>query len=145
MPNTGWVGGSGALGSNRRYRPGDVIDPDLIGLPSSLRTVQPIIQDRTRRAKRAPSASVRPLQNLYGSFPALLPATLTGSPWRSPPSAGGREYGPSCHFAGNMPDAEEIVPLLHRHEDPAIHYAGASEMAVVMSDVVRDACSSSKC
>ena len=104
----------------------------FIGLPFVVRTVQPVLEDLSRRRRRRPRRSApragRP--SSASCFPVLLPALLTGFALALARAVG--EYGSVIFIAGNIPFVSEIAPLLIVIRLTEFNYAGATAIATIM-------------
>jgi sulfate transport system permease protein len=130
----GWIGGLAApLGIKLAYSPlGVTLALVFIGLPFTVRTVQPVIEGMEADMEEASACmGANRWQTLrWVVFPALLPACLTGFAMAFARSLG--EYGSVVFISGNIPMRTEIVPLLIMTKLQQYDYAGATAIAVVM-------------
>ena len=135
-PN-GWVGGLlEPLGIKAAFNPtGIVIALVFIGLPFSVRTVEPVIEDLPREVEEAAaSLGASRLQTIARVIlPSLLPALLTGFALALARGIG--EYGSVIFIAGNVPFQSEIAPLLIVTQLEQYNYSGATAIALVMLGV----------
>jgi sulfate transport system permease protein len=129
----GWVGSLFApLGIKIAYDvPGIVVALIFVGLPFVVRTVQPVLQDLEPELEEAAATLGADRWTTFSrvTFPALLPALLTGFALAFARAIG--EYGSVIFIAGNKPGQTEIVPLLIVIKLEEFDYRGASVIAVV--------------
>jgi sulfate transport system permease protein len=130
----GWVGALLApLGIRLAYTPaGVLVALVFVGLPFTIRTVQPVIADLDRETElAAASLGATPWQTFRRVIlPAVRPAILTGFALAFARGAG--EYGSVIFIAGNMPMKTEIVPLLIVTRLEEHDRRGATALAVAM-------------
>ena len=130
----GWIGAwLEPLGIRVAFTPlGVMVALVFIGLPFTVRTVQPVIADLDREAElAAASLGASPWQTFRRvTFPALWPAVLTGFALAFARGVG--EYGSVIFISGNLPLRTEIVPLLIVTRLEQYDYAGATALAVAM-------------
>jgi len=130
----GWLGALVApLGVHIAFTPlGIVLTLMFIGLPFTIRTVQPVIEGMEADMEEAAAClGAGRWQTLrWVVFPALLPAVLTGFAMAFARSLG--EYGSIVFISGNIPMKTEIVPLLIMTKLQQYDYAGATAIAAVM-------------
>jgi sulfate transport system permease protein len=132
-PN-GWVGGLLApLGIKVAYTPlGIFIALIFVGLPFTVRTVQPLIAEIDREVEEAAATlgagRTRAIWTVL--LPPLLPAILTGFALAFARAVG--EYGSVIFVAGNMPYVSEIAPLLIVVKLEEFNYTGATAIATIM-------------
>jgi sulfate/thiosulfate transport system permease protein len=132
-PN-GWVGSFlEPLGLKVAYTPlGIFIALVFIGLPFTVRTVQPLIAEIERELEEA-SATLgasrwRTIRSVL--LPPLLPGVLTGFALAFARAVG--EYGSVIFIAGNLPYVSEIAPLLIVIKLSEYDYTGATVIATIM-------------
>lgn len=132
-PN-GWIGRLAApLGIKLAFtEAGIVIALVFIGLPFTVRTLQPVIADLDSEVEQAAaSLGASRLQTFFRVIlPELLPASLTGFALAFARAVG--EYGSVIFIAGNMPYKTEILPLLIVTKLEQYDTAGATALAVAM-------------
>lgn len=132
-PN-GWLGSLLApLGIKAAFNPtGIVIALVFIGLPFSVRTVEPVIADLPREVEEAAASlgASRAQTIARVILPALLPALLTGFALALARGIG--EYGSVIFIAGNVPFVSEIAPLMIITQLEQYNYPGATAIALVM-------------
>ena len=110
------------------YTPSGIVMALLfIGLPFTVRTVQPVLdnlQPRTRGSRRL--ARRQSLDHRCGGsiLPQVLPAMLTGFSLAFARGVG--EYGSVIFIAGNLPYVSEIAPLLIVIKLEEFDYHGAT-------------------
>ncbi|MGO4706877.1 sulfate ABC transporter permease subunit CysT [Microvirga sp. 2MCAF38] len=132
-PN-GWIGSLiEPLGIKVAYTPlGIFVALVFIGLPFTVRTVQPLIVDIDRELEEASAtlgaSRVRTLWSVL--LPPLLPAILTGFALAFARAVG--EYGSVIFIAGNLPYISEIAPLLIVIKLAEFDYTGATVIATIM-------------
>ena len=104
----------------------------FIGLPFVVRTLQPVLEDLSRRSRRRRRPSARRRWQTFTRviLPILTPALLTGFALAFARALG--EYGSVIFIAGNMPMVSEITPLIIITKLEQYDYAGATAIAVVM-------------
>jgi len=104
----------------------------FIGLPSVVRTVQPVLDDlEVEVEEAAASLGARRWQTFTRVvLPSVAPALLTGFALAFARAVG--EYGSVVFISGNMPMKTEIVPLLIITKLEQYDYAGATAVALVM-------------
>jgi sulfate transport system permease protein len=131
---TGWVGQWLApLDISVSYtRAGIVIALILIGLPFTVRTVQPALEDlETELEEAATSLGASRGQILRRVImPAILPSVLSGFTLSFARGIG--EFGSVYFIAGNMPMQTEIAPLLIIIKLEQYDTLGAAAIGVVM-------------
>jgi sulfate transport system permease protein len=132
-PN-GWIGSLLiAHGIRIAYTPwGVLVAMTFIGLPFTVRTLQPVLSDLGLEVEEAAATlGATRLQTIARVvLPMLLPAILTGAAMAFARGAG--EYGSIIFIAGNIPAVSEIAPLLIVTKLEQYDYAGASAIGVVM-------------
>lgn len=132
-PN-GWIGSLlETLGIKVAFTPlGIFIALVFVGLPFSVRMVQPLIVEIDREVEEAAAtlgaSRARVLRTVL--LPSLLPAILTGFALAFARAVG--EYGSVIFIAGNMPYVSEIAPLLIIIKLEEFNYAGATAIATIM-------------
>ena len=112
--------------------PGIVLALVFIGLPFTVRTLQPVLETLGREPEEA-SASLG--ASRFTTFrrvivPELLPAWLTGFSLAFARSLG--EYGSVIFIAGNLPYQTEIAPLLITVRLEEYAYNGAVAIAALL-------------
>jgi len=132
-PN-GWVGGLlEPLGIKAAFNPtGIVIALVFIGLPFSVRTVEPVLADMPREVEEASASLGASRMQTFARviLPSILPALLTGFALALARGIG--EYGSVIFIAGNVPFVSEIAPLLIVTQLEQYNYPGATAIALVM-------------
>jgi len=130
----GWIGRwFTPLGLKLAYTPvGITLALIFIGLPFTVRTVQPVIEGMEADMEEASAClGAGRWQTLrWVVFPALFPACLTGFAMAFARALG--EYGSVVFISGNIPMRTEIVPLLIMTKLQEYDYAGATAIAAVM-------------
>ncbi|GMU45120.1 MAG: sulfate ABC transporter permease subunit CysT [Xanthomonadales bacterium] len=130
----GWIGRHlEPLGIQVAQAPlGIVLALVFIGLPFTVRTVQPLLETTTRELEEAAATlgASRPTILRRVVLPPLLPALLTGFSLAFARGVG--EYGSVIFIAGNIPFVSEIAPLLIVIKLEEFDYAGATGVAVLM-------------
>src|SRR5471032_1457405 len=131
---TGWIGSVLAQhGIRIAYTPwGVLVAMTFIGLPFTVRTLQPVLSDMGREVEEvAATLGATRLQTIARVvLPMLLPAILTGAAMAFAHGVG--EYGSIIFIAGNIPGVSEIAPLLIVTKLEQYDYAGAAAIGVVM-------------
>jgi sulfate/thiosulfate transport system permease protein len=132
-PN-GWLGSILApYGIKIAYTPwGVLVAMTFIGLPFSVRSLQPVMADLGVDLEEAAAMlGATRLQTLARIvIPMLMPAILTGAAMGFARGVG--EYGSIIFIAGNLPMVSEIAPLLIVTKLEQFDYAGAAAIGVVM-------------
>ena len=132
-PN-GWLGSLLVPhGIKIAYTPwGVLVAMTFIGLPFSVRSLQPVMLEMGRDLEEAAAMlGATRLQTLGRVvIPMLLPAMLTGAAMSFARGVG--EYGSIIFIAGNLPMISEIAPLLIITKLEQFDYAGAAAIGVVM-------------
>jgi len=132
-PN-GWVGGLLApLGIDIAYtRLGIFIALVFVGLPFTVRTVQPLIAeiDREQEEAAATMGAGRTRTVWTVLMPPMIPAILTGFALAFARAVG--EYGSVIFIAGNRPYISEIAPLLIVIRLEEYNLPGAMVIATIM-------------
>jgi sulfate transport system permease protein len=131
---TGWIGRYlMAIGIKSSFSPlGVVIALIFVGMPFTIRAVQPVLQDLQQDVEEAAATLGA---NRWQTFqrvilPAIFPAVLTGFSLAFARAIG--EYGSVVFISGNLPMRTEIVPLLIMTRLEQFDYPGATAVAVVM-------------
>lgn len=130
----GWVGHIvEPMGLKIAYTPiGIVLALVFIGLPFSVRTVQPILEAMGRESEEAAvslgASRFTALRRVV--FPELLPGLLTGFSLAFARGLG--EYGSVIFIAGNLPYKTEIAPLLVTIRLEEYDYNGAIAIAALL-------------
>ena len=131
---TGWIGGPlSSYGIRVAYTPwGVLVAMIFIGLPFTVRTLQPVLQELGRDLEEAAATlgATRAQAILRVVLPMLTPALLTGAALAFARGVG--EYGSIIFIAGNLPMKSEIAPLLIVTKLEQFDYAGAAAIGVVM-------------
>ncbi len=115
------------------YAPaGIVIALVFIGLPFTVRTLQPVLENlHIEHEEAAASLGASRFTTLWRViFPQILPAILTGFSLAFARGVG--EYGSVIFIAGNLPYVSEIAPLLIVIKLDEFDYAGATVIATLM-------------
>jgi sulfate/thiosulfate transport system permease protein len=132
-PN-GWIGGLlEPLGIQVAFTPlGIFIALVFVGLPFSVRTVQPLIAEIDRELEEAAATlgASRPRAVWTVLVPPLVPAIITGFALAFARAVG--EYGSVIFIAGNLPYVSEIAPLLIIIKLEEFNYTGATAIATIM-------------
>lgn len=132
--NQGWIGRwLDPLGLKIAFTPaGIVVALVFIGLPFTVRTVQPVLADLEPDVEQAAaSLGATRLQVITQIvLPMLWPAILTGFALAFARAVG--EYGSVIFISGNMPMKTEITPLLIVTKLEQYDYTGATAIAVAM-------------
>jgi sulfate transport system permease protein len=132
-PN-GWIGALLiAHGIRIAYTPwGVLVAMTFIGLPFTVRTLQPVLDDLGFELEEAAATlgATRTQTIARVVLPALAPAILTGAALGFARGVG--EYGSIIFIAGNLPMISEIAPLLIVTKLEQYDYAGAAAIGVVM-------------
>jgi len=132
-PN-GWIGGLfEPWGVKVAFTPlGIFVALVFVGLPFSVRTVQPLIAEIDRELEEAAAtlgaSRARAVWTVL--LPPLLPAILTGFALAFARAVG--EYGSVIFVAGNIPYVSEIAPLLIIIKLEEYNYTGATVIATIM-------------
>jgi sulfate transport system permease protein len=131
---TGWIGSLLAVyGIKVAYTPwGVLVAMIFIGLPFTVRTLQPVLQELGRDLEEvaATLGATRGQAILRVVVPMIAPALLTGAALAFARGVG--EYGSIIFIAGNLPMKSEIAPLLIVTKLEQFDYAGAASIGVVM-------------
>jgi sulfate transport system permease protein len=132
-PN-GWLGAPLArLGLQVAFTPlGIFIALVFVGLPFTVRTVQPLIAEIDREVEEASVTlgATRGQTVRRVILPMLVPAMLTGFALAFARAVS--EYGSVIFIAGNLPYVSEIAPLLIVIKLEEYNYAGATGIAAIM-------------
>jgi sulfate/thiosulfate transport system permease protein len=130
----GWLGQFLVpLGIQGAFTPlGVVIALTFVGMPFSVRTLQPVLENLEREVEEAAATlGAGRLRTFVGVVaPALLPAVLTGFSLAFARAIG--EYGSVVFVSGNLPFKTEIAPFLIVMRLEEYDYAGAIALAVVL-------------
>ncbi|MFY2765359.1 sulfate ABC transporter permease subunit CysT [Arenimonas sp. MALMAid1274] len=130
----GWIGQFlEPLGLKVAYAPlGIVVALVFIGLPFTVRTVQPVLEALHREHEEAAaSLGARRYTTLWRVvLPQVLPAMVTGFSLAFARGVG--EYGSVIFIAGNLPYVSEIAPLLIVIRLEEFNYDGATAVAALM-------------
>ena len=130
----GWLGQwFEAVGIKIAYTPvGIVLALIFIGLPFTVRTLQPVLENlHAEHEEAAASLGASRFTTLWRVLlPQLLPAILTGFSLAFARGVG--EYGSVIFIAGNLPYVSEIAPLLIVIRLEEFDYGGATFIAVLM-------------
>jgi sulfate/thiosulfate transport system permease protein len=130
----GWLGQwFEAIGIKIAYTPiGIVLALIFIGLPFTVRTLQPVLENlHAEHEEAAASLGASRFTTLWRVLlPQLLPAILTGFSLAFARGVG--EYGSVIFIAGNLPYVSEIAPLLIVIRLEEFDYGGATFIAVLM-------------
>jgi sulfate transport system permease protein len=132
-PN-GWIGSLLVpYGIRIAYTPwGVLVAMTFIGLPFTVRTVQPVLSEVGREVEEAAATLGATRLQIIGRvvLPMMAPSILTGMAMAFARGVG--EYGSIIFIAGNIPGLSEIAPLLIVTKLEQYDYAGASAIGVVM-------------
>ena len=132
-PN-GWLGAPlKAVGVQVAYTPlGVFVAMMFVGLPFTVRTVEPVLRDLGMEAEEAAATlgASRAQALLRVVLPALAPALLTGFGLAFARAVG--EYGSVIFIAGNRPLISEIAPLVIVQRLEGFDYAGAAATGLAM-------------
>ena len=132
-PN-GWLGSILIQhGIRIAYTPwGVLVAMTFIGLPFTVRTLQPVMQEMGAEVEEASATlGATRLQTISRVIvPLLMPAILTGAAMGFARGVG--EYGSIIFLAGNLPMVSEIAPLLIVTKLEEYDYAGAAAIGVAM-------------
>ncbi|WP_211214056.1 sulfate ABC transporter permease subunit CysT [Arenimonas oryziterrae] len=130
----GWIGQWLALvGIKVAYAPAGIVMALLfIGLPFTVRTVQPVLETlHVEHEEAAASLGASRFTTLWRVLlPQVLPAMLTGFALAFARGVG--EYGSVIFIAGNLPYVSEIAPLLVVIKLEEFDYGGATVIATLM-------------
>jgi sulfate/thiosulfate transport system permease protein len=132
-PN-GWIGGLlSGLGIKVAYTPAGIfVALVFVGLPFTVRTVQPLIAEIDRSVEEVSATLGASRAQTIGRviIPMLAPAMLTGFALAFARSVS--EYGSVIFIAGNLPFVSEIAPVLIVIKLEEFNYPGATAIAVIM-------------
>lgn len=132
--DTGWIGARlSVFGLHVSYTAvGIWVALVFIGLPFTIRTVQPVLQEIAPEVEEAAaSLGATRLQTIRRVIlPAIWPALLTGFSLAFARALG--EYGSVVFIAGNMPMKTEITALLIITKLEQYEYAQATAIAATM-------------
>ena len=130
----GWLGQwLEPLGIKVAYTPiGIVAALIFVGLPCTVRTVQPVLEQlHVEHEEAAASLGAGRITTLWRVvLPQMLPALLTGFSLAFARGVG--EYGSVIFIAGNLPNISEIAPLLIVIKLEEFDYNGATAIAALM-------------
>ena len=130
----GWLGQwLEPLGIKVAYTPiGIVAALSFVGLPFTVRTVQPVLEQlHVEHEEAAASLGAGRITTLWRVvLPQMLPALLTGFSLAFARGVG--EYGSVIFIAGNLPNISEIAPLLIVIRLEEFDYNGATAIAALM-------------
>jgi sulfate transport system permease protein len=130
----GWIGSLlEPQGIKVAYAPlGIVVALLFVGLPFTVRTVQPVLESLHIEHEEAAASrgATRQTTQRRGVLPQMLPAMLTGFALAFARGVG--EYGSVIFIAGNLPYVSEIAPLLIVIKLEEFDYRGATAIAVLM-------------
>lgn len=104
----------------------------FVGLPFTVRTVEPVLEDMDREIEEAAASLGATRWQTFTKvlLPHLTPALLTGFALAFARGLG--EYGSVIFIAGNMPMVSEIVPLIIITRLEQYDTAGATAIALSM-------------
>jgi len=132
-PN-GWLGMPlAAHGIRIAYTPwGVLVAMVFIGLPFTVRTIQPVLSDIGRDVEEAAATLGATRLQTIGKviLPMLAPTILSGGAMAFARALG--EYGSVIFIAGNLPAVSEIAPLLIVIKLEQYDYTGAAAIGAVM-------------
>jgi len=130
----GWLGKYLVpMGINGAFTPlGVVIALTFVGLPFTVRTLQPVLANLECEVEEAAATLGAGRLRTFLSViaPSLLPAVLTGFALAFARAIG--EYGSIVFISGNLPFKTEIAPYLIVMRLEEYDYTGAIAMAVVL-------------
>ena len=115
------------------YRlPGVILAMVFVGLPFSVRSVQPVLMEIDPKVEEAAAVlgASRLRTFLRVILPLLTPSVVTGFTLAFARAVG--EYGSIVFISGNLPGQTEIVPLLIVTKLEQFQYPEATALAVVM-------------
>ncbi|MBN9488165.1 MAG: sulfate ABC transporter permease subunit CysT [Alphaproteobacteria bacterium] len=131
---TGWLGGLfAAYGIKIAFTPlGILIALIFVGLPFTVRTVQPLVAEVDREVEEASATlgASRRQTLLRVILPIFAPAILTGFALAFARAVS--EYGSVIFIAGNLPFVSEIAPQLIVIKLEEFDYRGATGIALIM-------------
>ena len=122
-----------AIGIKVAYTPlGIFVALVFIGVPFTVRTVEPLIGEIEREIEEASATlgATRFYTLAHVILPPLLPALLTGFALAFARGIG--EFGSVIFIAGNLPYVSEIAPLLIVIKLSEFDYTGACAIAAIM-------------
>jgi len=132
--DNGWLGQYLVpLGIKGAFTPlGIVIALTFVGLPFTVRTLQPVLENLEREVEEAAATLGAGRLRAFASViaPSLLPAVLTGFALAFARAIG--EYGSIVFISGNLPFKTEIAPYLIVMRLEEYDYTGAIALAVVL-------------
>jgi sulfate transport system permease protein len=132
-PN-GWLGVPlAAHGIRIAYTPwGVLVAMVFIGLPFTVRTLQPVLGDIGRDVEEAAATLGATRLQTIGKViaPQIMPTILSGAAMAFARALG--EYGSVIFIAGNLPAISEIAPLLIVIKLEQYDYTGAAAIGAVM-------------
>ena len=130
----GWIGQYlEPLGFKIAYAPAGIVMALLfIGLPFTVRTVQPVLENLQAEHEEAAASlgASRFTTARRVILPQILPAMITGFSLAFARGVG--EYGSGIFIAGNLPYVSEIAPLLVVIKLEEFDYHGATVIATLM-------------
>ncbi len=130
----GWLGQwLEPAGIKIAYMPSGIVMALLfIGLPFTVRTVQPVLDNLQHEHEEAAASLGASRWTILWrvNFPQVLPAMLTGFGLAFARGVG--EYGSVIFIAGNLPYVSEIAPLLIVIKLEEFDYHGATVIATLM-------------
>jgi sulfate transport system permease protein len=130
----GWLGRFLVpMGIKGAYTPlGIVIALTFVGLPFTVRTLQPVLENLEREVEEAAATLGASRLRTFASIlaPSLVPAVLTGFALAFARAIG--EYGSIVFVSGNLPFQTEIAPYLIVMRLEEYDYSGAIALAVVL-------------
>ena len=130
----GWLGQYlEPAGLQVAYAPAGIVMALLfVGLPFTVRTVQPVLENlQVEHEEAAASLGASRFTTLRRVvLPQVLPAMLTGFSLAFARGVG--EYGSVIFIAGNLPYVSEIAPLLIVIKLEELDYRGATVLATLM-------------
>jgi sulfate/thiosulfate transport system permease protein len=131
---TGWLGRPlAALGVKVAFTPvGISLALLFIGLPFTIRTLQPVLETLDPETEDAASSLGAGRWDVFRRvlLPELLPAWMTGFTLAFARGLG--EYGSVVFISGNLPMRTEVAPLLVMTKLEQYDYAGATALAAVL-------------
>lgn len=131
---TGWLGKPlAALGVKVAFTPlGIALALLFIGLPFTIRTLQPVLESLDPETEDAASSLGAPRWDVFRRvlLPELVPAWLTGFTLAFARGLG--EYGSVVFISGNLPMRTEVAPLLVMTKLEQYDYAGATALAALL-------------
>jgi sulfate transport system permease protein len=130
----GWLGRPlQSLGISAAFTPlGIVVALVFLGLPFSVRTLQPVLEGLDPEMEDAATSLGARSAAVFGRvlLPELVPAWLTGFTLAFARGLG--EYGSVVFISGNMPMKTEVAPLLIMTKLEQYDVAGATAIAVAL-------------